>query len=159
MSFEDVGLDLTGGSVRGHSKKEIWERGICACGHRVAAHDALPDGRAQCRGVSKGKRLYRTQMETDCVCVLLAPVVLVKDTRPFRMTWRSAMPEHPLNATLARVGAGAVIDWLVETPLVCQNPRCARVGGVRAAYAPGTLRQASALLCDGPDSAPVENGV
>lgn len=152
MSFAEVGLDLSGGEVRGHSKKEIWDKGICVCGHRVAAHQA-----GVCRGVPSGRRKYATQMATDCACQVLTPVVLVSDTRPFRMTWRSAQPDHPLNATLARVGPDAVIDWLVDVPLACA--RCGATGGVRAAYAPGTLRRVSALLCQNAECAPVENGV
>ena len=154
MSFEDVGLDLAGGAVGGHSKKAVWDKGICVCGHRVAAHATVAD-RVECRGVSKGSRLYRTQMLTDCSCRLLTPVVLVQDTRPFRTTWRSALPDHPLNAALGRVGPEAVIDWLIPVPLVCW--KCERVGGVRAVYAPGTRREVLAMLCG--DCAPDENGM
>lgn len=129
---------------------EVRERGICICGHRVSAHRGE---RNTCYGVPQGRRLVNAQSEVDCGCTSLYPVITVGNSRSFRATWRSAMPEHPFTVALFRLGPENVEQWLVDTPLVCMN--CGQVGGVRAAYWPGSRRTVSGFFCQGPDCAPM----
>lgn len=147
------GLGRAGdGLPAGVSPRTVHSNGICACGHRVGQHRG-----GQCFGVPGGNRRHRTREATDCVCADLNPVMIVKDTRAFRKTWASALPEHPFNAAAARQSAGNFVAWLVPgPPFACQHPQCAGDGGpVRAAYLPGSHRRMSWLLCQ--DCAPEEN--
>ena len=134
--------------VRGYPARLVMTNGICVCGHRMGLHYG-----GECKGVPTANKRHRTREKTDCMCQRKHPVVLVKDTRTFRRSWRSTAPEHPFNASVVRLAAGSVIGWLVDgPPFVCEQ--CGG-GPARAAYVPGTQRWYSALLCF--DCAPEEN--
>jgi hypothetical protein len=150
LTAEDLGMVLPE-TVAGHQVWEVRARGICVCGHRVNAHRGAA---GTCYGVPRGRRRNRAQTEVDCGCRSMVPVILVGDARPFRATWRSAMPAHPFTSALISLGIEKA-EWLVPVPLACAA--CGRVGGVRAAYQPGSMRTVSAFACE--TCAPVENGL
>lgn len=142
LTLDDLGMDL-GEDVAGVPAWQVRARGICICGHRVAAHRGA-NGR--CFGVPQGNRLHIHQSDVECACALMVPIMLVPDARPFRATWKSAAPVHPFTYGLLKLGVGRVETWLVDVPFVCMQ--CGQVGGVRPAYAPGQHRRFSGLLCD-----------
>ena len=151
-SLEELGMAVEPTGVGGLPTWEIQDRAICVCGHRIAAHRGE---RRTCFGVPQGRRLVNAQSEVDCACTHMVPIIMVPDARPFRATYRSAMPEHPFTVGLIKLGLNRVEHWLVDVPLVCMN--CGQVGGVRAAYWPGSRRAVSGMFCDGPRCAPVPN--
>jgi hypothetical protein len=150
LTLEDIGMVLPA-TIKGHQVWEVRARGICICGHRVNAHRGAA---GTCYGIPHGRRLYKGQTEVDCACTLMVPVILVPDARPFRATWKSAMPSHPFTTALVRLGVDKA-EWLVDLPLTCVV--CGQTAGVRASYQPGSMRKVSAFACEA--CAPDENGL
>lgn len=144
-SLEEAGLDLTGTDVAGVPGPDVWARGVCACGHRMAKHRF-----GHCEGVPTGRRSRHDKVEDNrCLCREARPVVMVTDGRLFQLSWKAAYPAHPFNVALRRLDPAAVERWLVETPIACENPECGGggSGGVRMVYQPGTRRMVSGFAC------------
>ncbi len=143
---EEVGLGWKPREqVAGVPVWDVWQKGICVCGHRMSKHRG-PDGDRGCGGVPVGRRRYVTQEETDCSCRGAVAVMVVTDVRPFQVSWASSYPMHPFDRALIKLREqGGSETWLIETPLSCAV--CGAVGGVRMAYQPGTRRMVSGLAC------------
>lgn len=146
-----VGLDLRASDVAGKPANVVHQRGICACGHRVAKHRL-----GRCLGVPVGRtRLNAAVVNNECLCRDAVPVLLVGNARRFQLSWASAEPDHPLTASLRLTDPELIEAWLVETPIMCAG--CGGGEGVRPVYQPGTRRRLSAFACTA--CAPTVNGV